>query len=83
MTTNERLLLRESGAAERLGLSMRTLQQWRLKGGGPVFVKAGRSVLYKVSDLDQWIEERRRTSTSDLGARPGARRAPVGTALAS
>lgn len=71
MDPNGQLLLREGGAAERLGLSVRTMQQWRLTGAGPVFVKAGRCVLYKVSDLDQWIEERRRKSTSDPGTRPG------------
>jgi hypothetical protein len=39
----------------------------RTRGGGPVFVKLGRRVVYRREDLDHWLEERRRTSTSDPG----------------
>ena len=58
-------LLDERQAAGRLCLAVRTLQKWRVTGGGPRFVKLGRSVRYRQSDLDQWVRERQRTSTSD------------------
>lgn len=57
-------------AAEYLGLSPATLETMRSRGGGPPFVKLGRRVVYQREDLDAWLAERRRTSTSDPG--PGA-----------
>lgn len=61
-------LLSEKQAAGVLGLSIRTLQSWRLRGGGPMFVKAGRAVRYRTADLERWVEERRRESTSGTGS---------------
>jgi excisionase family DNA binding protein len=46
-------------AAERLGLSRHTLNQWRLRGRGPAFVRLGRAVRYAVSDLDAWARANR------------------------
>ena len=54
-------------AATYLGLAPHTLSQWRVTGEGPVFVKAGSAVLYLIADLNQWLRERRRISTSDDG----------------
>ncbi len=54
-------------AAQYLGLSPATLETKRVRGGGPVFVKLGRRVVYRKEDLDSWIEEHRRHSTSDPG----------------
>lgn len=61
------LLLREDKAAEILGFSVRTLQNWRLRGIGPPFVAASRSVRYLRSDLEAWVIKQRRLSTSDQG----------------
>ena len=38
-----------------------------LQGDGPPFVKIGGAVRYRRSDLDQYIAQRRRLSTSDDG----------------
>lgn len=60
-------------AAENLtGLAVATLAKWRCVGGGPVFVKAGRKVLYRRADLIDWLNERRVASTTDA-ARLAAR----------
>jgi Helix-turn-helix domain len=59
-------LLSTSEAADALRLSPRTLERLRLVGGGPVFVKAGRRVLYREPDLAAWIESRVRGSTSEV-----------------
>ena len=60
------------GAEEYTGIPRRTLEGLRVRGGGPRFVKvgAGRSgrVLYRVSDLDAFLESRVCCSTSDYGA---------------
>lgn len=54
-------------AANYVGSRAKTLEKWRVVGGGPRYVKLGRRVVYEVSDLDAWIDERRRRSTSEQG----------------
>ncbi len=58
-------LLNETQAADILCYSVRVLQNWRHRGGGPRFVKvSARSVRYRHSDLIQWIESRTVSNTS-------------------
>jgi predicted DNA-binding transcriptional regulator AlpA len=58
-------LLNETQAAEILCYSVRALQNWRHRGGGPLFVKvSARSVRYRHSDLIAWIEARTVSNTS-------------------
>lgn len=62
-------LLTETQTAEVLNVSIRTLQAWRLRGGGPRFVRlSGRAIRYRNSDLAAYIEARTVVSTSDPGA---------------
>lgn len=56
-----------AAAARYVGCSPRTLEKYRQTGGGPVYLKIGRSVLYRQVDLDRWLESCLRTSTSDPG----------------
>jgi predicted DNA-binding transcriptional regulator AlpA len=51
-------------AARFLGLSQSTLAKLRVSGGGPVFCKLGRRVLYRRVDLDDYLSSRRRRSTA-------------------
>ena len=61
-------LLTESEAAKYLSLTNRALQAWRCQGRGPRFVKiSARAVRYRLEDLERWVEERLRRSTSDPG----------------
>ena len=53
------------GAAEYLRVSASFLNQLRVKGGGPRFVKCGRLVRYSLESLDQWMGEREVSSTSE------------------
>ncbi len=63
-------LLLTAEVAFLLGLSPRTLEALRLKGGGPPFVAVTpKAVRYRRCDLEAWIEARVRTSTSDPGGR--------------
>lgn len=60
------VLLTERHAADILGVSIRALQKWRLKGSGPKFVRiSGRCIRYRKRELIKWTEERIKTSTSD------------------
>jgi len=61
------LFLSTPQAAELLGISRKTLEKWRLVGGGPAFRKVGRLVRYTSDDLQNWLDSRRRVSTSDPG----------------
>jgi excisionase family DNA binding protein len=69
----ERLLTTVEAAAV-LGLSRRTLEDWRLRGGsGLVYRKVGRLVRYHPADLDAFVAGAARINTagampSDAGA---------------
>ena len=61
------VLLNTAQAAAALDLSPRTLERYRVVGGGPRFRKIGRWVRYLPSDLERWLDGRVRTTTSDDG----------------
>jgi len=63
-------LLDEKQAAAFLNVSVKSLQAWRYRGGGPKYVKLGRSVRYTMADLEAFVVASKRTSTSDTGRRP-------------
>lgn len=56
-------------AAEILGTTAARLADLRWKGGGPKFCKIGRRVIYLRSDLQAFLDERRRSSTADHTSR--------------
>lgn len=43
-------------AAKYIGVSVKTLAQWRTQGKGPKFIKRGR-VFYYRKDIDEWLTE--------------------------
>lgn len=47
-------------AAEYLGVSVRTLEDWRAKGSGPKYVRIGHRIRYEVGELDAFIAEGRK-----------------------
>lgn len=50
-------LINEIVAADFLGYSVRALQNWRVRGGGPKFVKvSARSIRYRRRDLIGWAD---------------------------
>ncbi len=65
-------LLGQREAAALIGVSERTLECWRWRGGGPPFVKISRrAVRYRRPDIQQWVSERIQRSTSEeLGPAP-------------
>lgn len=61
--------MNEVAAAEFLGVSRRTMQGWRWRGGGPPFVRVGsRAVRYDPAQVRDWVDAQRRRSTSDSGS---------------
>ena len=51
-------------AATWLGLSHRTLEGYRVSGGGPAFHRFGNRVRYRRSDLDAWARMHRAVTTA-------------------
>ena len=61
-------LINEREAGAFLGLTDRTMQSWRQRGGGPKFIRfSSRCIKYQRIILKGYAEERLRSSTSDLG----------------
>ena len=61
-------LLTQREAAEALRLSVRTLERLRVFGGGPRFVRIGKSIRYQPSALETFIASRVVSSTSEKSA---------------
>ena len=60
--------LRSKDAAQYCGFADASFRTYRTRGGGPKFIKHGRTVLYDVKDLDAWVGDMRVGSTSEVGA---------------
>jgi hypothetical protein len=63
----------EIQAAQFLGVSVRTLQAWRVRGGGPRYCKIGRAVRYQRGELVSFQQAHTVSSTSEADARGGGR----------
>jgi Helix-turn-helix domain len=62
----ERLLTTDETAAI-LRLSPKTLEAWRMRGGGPRFVRLrNRMIRYHTDDIETFVVAGRRRSASDL-----------------
>jgi len=57
-------------AARFTGLSTATLAKMRCLGGSPTFIKAGRKILYRRSDLSAFLNARRVRNTTEAAALP-------------
>jgi predicted DNA-binding transcriptional regulator AlpA len=59
-TTDLSAIVTEKEAARFLSMSFRTLQSWRSERKGPPYLKLGRSIRYRMSDLLAWTEKGRK-----------------------
>ena len=57
--------------AELLDVSERTLERMRAEGSGPRFSKAGRRVLYRLADVEEWLETNNFASTVEARQKQG------------
>jgi predicted DNA-binding transcriptional regulator AlpA len=62
---NLKHIVNTEAAAHLLNVSAVTLAKWRVTGEGPRFLKFGRSVKYRISDLEEWIQDQQRESTAE------------------
>lgn len=56
MATPTQKWLNVREAAERLGFSKKTLDNWRSEGRGPRYSRVGRSIRYHIEDLDSYMQ---------------------------
>ena len=63
-------IMTPSEASRYLGLAVSTLAKLRCVGGGPQFLKLGRSVRYERQPLSEWRNKRRVASTSEASGLP-------------
>jgi len=45
----------EHHAAPYIGFSAAALRAWRRQGRGPAYIQVGRSIRYRLNDLDSWL----------------------------
>lgn len=62
-------LLTPEATAALLGLDVRTLNNWRYRGVGPVFIRLGGKIRYSMLDLNTYVCESRRQITGQAHLR--------------
>ena len=70
---DKQALLTEQQVADRQRRSVKTLRNQRVTGGGIPFLKLGRTVRYRLSDVLAWETARLVSSTSELPTSPKER----------
>ena len=63
---NDLPLVDNKQAAKILEINEKTLTNWRSSGKSPKYVKVGRCVRYRLSDLTAWIEANSRNHTGEV-----------------
>ena len=59
-------LINEQEAAKFMNYSVRALQNWRVRGGGPPYIRiSSRSIRYRRRDVIAWTEGRLERNTSE------------------
>ena len=46
--------------SEAFGISEHTLAKWRVAGAGPIYIRVGSCIRYRLSDLEEWLQSRER-----------------------
>lgn len=56
----EPALWNDKQLAERLSVAQQTPRVWRLRGGGPPFIRIGRRPRYRPEDVEGWLNSQPR-----------------------
>ena len=57
------------GAAKFLGVSVRTMEEWRKKGTGPRYRQVGRMIRYNLTDLKAFLDAAYKEPSQQLSAK--------------
>lgn len=72
MNRNEPQLWDEKAMARALGVKNQTPRIWRLRGGGPPFLKLGRRIRYVPAEVMEWAKSRPRYQSTSEYPKPEA-----------
>jgi predicted site-specific integrase-resolvase len=61
--------LHQNEVAHRWGISPRTLERWRWLGQGPIYLKLGGTVVYRLEDIEAFEAQQLRAARAALGQR--------------
>jgi hypothetical protein len=71
---NHRTYLKPVAAAEKIGVTVGTLANWRWKGFGPAYYAIGGMIRYADEEIDTWIATGRQAVGTDRGRSGGGAR---------
>jgi excisionase family DNA binding protein len=60
-------LLSIGQVSQMLGIPVRTLREWRMRGEGPRAARLGRHLRYRPEEVDRWVREQERQPASRAG----------------
>ncbi len=63
---NEEKTLTPSQVEEEYGIPYKTLNNWRWQKKGPKYIKAGKRILYRVRDIQRFLERCEVQTTEDM-----------------
>ncbi|MFD5277518.1 helix-turn-helix transcriptional regulator [Pseudarthrobacter sp. NPDC058362] len=58
-------LITSDTLAEKLGVSRRVIDEWRITGQGPAFIRVGRTPRYRPEAVDAWLLSQEHLSTAE------------------
>lgn len=64
---------KEAEVAKHVGYSLRAIRKWRAEGKGPSYFRVGRSIRYRMCDVEAWLKHhqvRLSQTARKLGAIP-------------
>jgi len=79
-SSNQLLLdgyLRREELAQQLGVSPRTIDRWQTLRCGPPRVAIGRTILYNLDSVRQWLRSKEESATSGTSRKRRRRSAPL------
>ncbi|MCX6400411.1 MAG: helix-turn-helix domain-containing protein [Propionibacteriales bacterium] len=61
-------LMNSKELAAYLGVPLQTIYKWRTTGGGPRAIRLGRSLHWRVDEIERWLDQRTET-VREIGVR--------------
>ena len=65
---DHRKYLKPADAAEKIGVTVGTLANWRWRGTGPAYYQVGGIIRYADDEIDGWMAAGRQVTADDIGA---------------
>ena len=59
MSSKQKTFLSRQQCAERIGVSVRTLDRWRFSGEGPSYYKIHKAVKYEEQDIENYLDSQK------------------------